>query len=182
MAATVSGAMLEPYVEALLSLAKAHNLTEEFGTQTKAILDALAGSPDLVEFLNSPVVKAADKKAVLQKVVGDSLHPFMLNFLMLLVDRNRMFCLAGICEQYQAALRKLKGIVLAEVTSAVALSDEQTATVRDKVKAMTGANDVELATTIDPSILGGVIIKVGSQLLDSSLRSQLRRIGMSISK
>jgi F-type H+-transporting ATPase subunit delta len=101
---------------------------------------------------------------------------------MLLVDRNRMFCLAGICEQYQAALRKLKGIVLAEVTSAVALSDEQTATVRDKVKAMTGANDIELATTIDPSILGGVIIKVGSQLLDSSLRSQLRRIGMSISK
>ncbi len=70
-------------------------------------------------------------------MVGDSLHPFMLNFLMLLVDRNRMFCLAGICEQYQSALRKLKGIVLAEVTSAVALSDEQTATVRNKVKAMT---------------------------------------------
>jgi F-type H+-transporting ATPase subunit delta len=181
MTATVSGAMLDPYVEALLSLAKAQNLTEEFGSQTKELLDLLNQSPELGEFLNSPIVKAADKKAVLHTIAGDSLHPLILNFLMLLVDRNRMFCLSGICEYYQAALRKLKGIVLAEVTSAVALSDEQIASVRDKVKAMTGANDVELATTIDSTILGGVIIKVGSQLLDSSLRTQLRRIGMSIS-
>jgi F-type H+-transporting ATPase subunit delta len=90
--------------------------------------------------------------------------------------------LEGICEQFQAALRKIKGIVLAEVTSAVELSAEQTQAITDKVKAMTGANSVEISATTDPEILGGVIIKVGSQLLDSSLRSQLRRIGMSISK
>jgi F-type H+-transporting ATPase subunit delta len=177
-----SGALLDPYVEALLSLAKSQNLIEEFGSQTKELLDTLNGSPELTEFLSSPVVKAADKKAVLQRVAGDSLHPFMLNFLMVLVDRNRLFCLSGICEQFQAAVRKMKGIVLAEVTSAVPLNEGQTAAIQDKVKAMTGASDVEIATTIDPSILGGVIIKVGSQLLDSSLRSQLRRIGMSISK
>jgi F-type H+-transporting ATPase subunit delta len=106
----------------------------------------------------------------------------MKNFLMILVDRNRILYLKGICQQYQDALRKIKGIILAEVTSAVALSEQQTAAIVDKVKAMTGSNSVEVAATINPDILGGVIIKVGSQLLDSSLRSQLRRIGMSISK
>jgi F-type H+-transporting ATPase subunit delta len=175
-------AALEPYVEALLSLAQAQNLTDVFGEQTKALLDTLKGSPDLAEFLNSPIIKAADKKAVLEKVVGSSVHPLMKNFLMLLVDRNRLVYLEGICEQFQAALRKIKGIVLAEVTSAVELSAEQTQAITDKVKAMTGANSVEISATTDPEILGGVIIKVGSQLLDSSLRSQLRRIGMSISK
>jgi F-type H+-transporting ATPase subunit delta len=182
MNSSIGSAVLKPYVEALLSLAQSQNLTDRFGEETKALLDILNNSPDLEEYLNSPIVKAASKKAVLEKVGGDSIHPLMKNFLMILVDRNRILYLKGICQEYQATLRKIKGIVLAEVTSAVALSEQQTAAIIDKVKAMTGSDNVEIAATTSPEILGGVIIKVGSQLLDSSLRSQIRRIGMSISK
>jgi F-type H+-transporting ATPase subunit delta len=67
------------------------------------------------------------------------------------------------------------------VASAVELTDEQKQSVREKVIAMTSANQVELNTKIDPDLIGGVIIKVGSQVVDASLRGQLRRIGLRLS-
>jgi F-type H+-transporting ATPase subunit delta len=75
----------------------------------------------------------------------------------------------------------LKQTVLAEVTSAVELSESQQQSVREKVTAMTGAQQVELDTKIDPELIGGVIITVGSQVIDASLRGQLRRIGLRLS-
>src|SRR3712207_9493803 len=106
----------------------------------------------------------------------------MMNFLMLLVDRRRILFLDGILKQFQARLRQLKQAVLADVTSAVELTDEQRQAVSEKVKAMTNAQEVELNAKIDPDLIGGVIIKVGSQVVDASLRGQLRRIGLSLSR
>jgi F-type H+-transporting ATPase subunit delta len=126
-------------------------------------------------------VSAENKKAVLQQIGGEELHPFMKNFLKILVDRRRIVFLEGICKHYQALLRKLNQAVLAEVASAVELTDEQKQSVREKVIAMTSANQVELNTKIDPDLIGGVIIKVGSQVVDASLRGQLRRIGLRLS-
>lgn len=176
----VGSVVLNPYADALMSLAQAHNLTDEFGENCTALLGVLDESPELSQILANPIVKNVDKKAILGKIVGDTIHPFMSNFLMILVDRRRIGYLSGICLQYQAALRKLKGIVLAEVTSAVALTDAQTQSIRDRVRDMTGSNSVEIATNIDPEIIGGVIIKVGSQTIDSSLRAEIRRLGLSI--
>jgi F-type H+-transporting ATPase subunit delta len=118
------------------------------------------------------------KKAVLNQVFGEAVHPFTRNFLMLLVDRRRILFLQGICEQFQVQLRKLRGTVLAEVTAAVDLNDGQKDAVRQRVVAMTGANQVDLNVSIDPELIGGVIIKVGSQVVDASLRGQLRRISL----
>jgi F-type H+-transporting ATPase subunit delta len=97
------------------------------------------------------------------------------------VDRRRIQFLEAIGKQYQALLRKLNQTVLAEVTSAVELSDSQKQSVREKVQAITSAHQVELDTKIDPDLIGGVIIKVGSQVVDASLRGQLRRIGIRLS-
>lgn len=101
-----------------------------------------------------------------------------MNFLKILVDRRRIGFLLGICQHYQSLLRKLKQSVLAQVTSAVELNEAQQQSVREKVLALTNAQQVELETKIDPDLIGGVIIKVGSQVIDASLRGQLRRIGL----
>jgi F-type H+-transporting ATPase subunit delta len=105
----------------------------------------------------------------------------MMNFLLILVDRRRILFLEGICQKFQDILRKLNQTELAEVTSAVALSESQQQTIREKVMAMTSAREVELNNKIDPELIGGVIIKVGSQVIDASLRGQLRRIGIQLS-
>lgn len=170
--------VLEPYAQALMDLAQANNLTDRIGEDIASLLNLLKESPELQQFLSNPILKAEDKKAVLGRIGGDEFHNFTKNFLNLLVDRRRILFLEGICQQYQALLRKLKQTVLAEVTSAVELSDNQKQAVREKVMSMTGAHQVDLETKVDPDLIGGVVIKVGSQLIDASLRGQLRRIGI----
>jgi F-type H+-transporting ATPase subunit delta len=177
----LSSEVLEPYAEALMSLAQSNDLTQRLGEDVAALLNLLEESGELRQFLASPIVSAENKKAVLQQIGGEELHPFMKNFLKILVDRRRIVFLEGICKHYQALLRKLNQAVLAEVASAVELTDVQKQSVREKVIAMTSANQVELNTKIDPDLIGGVIIKVGSQVVDASLRGQLRRIGLRLS-
>jgi F-type H+-transporting ATPase subunit delta len=177
----LSAEILEPYAEALMSVAQSNDMTQQLGDDVAALLGLLKESSELQQFLGNPVIKSEDKKAVLQQVVGEQVHPYLMNFLKLLVDRGRIIFLEGICKQYRALLRELNQTVLAEVSSAVELTDEQKQTVREKVMAMTNAQQVELDTQIDPELIGGVIIKVGSQVVDASLRGQLRRIGMRLS-
>lgn len=170
----------EPYAQALMSLAEANKLTEIFGEEVKSLLSLLGSSPELLAFLENPVVKAADKKGVLQKILGQETNNFFKNFLLLLVDRRRIFFLKAICEQYLALLRELNNTVLAEVISAKELNEQQKEAVAEKVKALTSARTVELKTSINPELIGGVIIKVGSQVFDASLRGQLRRLSFSL--
>lgn len=175
---TLTAEFLEPYAQALLSLAKSQNLTDRFGEDAAALINLLQESEELSQFLANPLTKLEAKKAVLQQVVGEQVHPYMRNFLMLLVDRRRILFLEGICKQYQSLLRELNQTVLAEVTSAVELNDAQRQTVRERVMAMTAARQVDLETKIDPDLIGGVVIKVGSQVVDASLRGQLRRMSL----
>ncbi len=170
-----------PYAQALMSLAQGQGLVDQLNQNVADLLELLHSSEDLQQLLLTPLIEAESKKAVLQQVIGDQIHPYMRNFLMLLVDRRRIGFLDEICKQYQALVRDLNQTVLAEVVSAVELNDEQKQSVRDKVVTMTGAHQVDLVTKIDPDLLGGVVIKVGSQVLDASLREQIRRISLQLS-
>lgn len=174
--------MLDPYAEALMSIAQSNDLVDRFGEDTNSLLELLNNSDELQEFLTSPVVSADAKKTVLRQIGGEQLHPYLMNFLMVLVDRRRIVFLEGILNQFQERLRQLRQTVLAQVTSAVELTDAQRQAVTEKVKAMTNAQSVELDAKIDPDLIGGVIIKVGSQVIDASLRGQLRRISISLSR
>ncbi len=182
MKSSVVGAqVLEPYAEALMSLAQSNNLIDRLGEDVASLLNLLHESPEFQEFLANPLVKAEDKKAVLQRVGGEQLHPYTMSFLKILVDRRRIPFLEGICRHFQALLRKLNQTVLAEVTSALELSDNQKQAVRERAMVLAQATQVELETKIDPDLIGGVIIKVGSQVVDASLRGQIRRIGLRLS-
>jgi F-type H+-transporting ATPase subunit delta len=178
---TVSTEVLQPYASALMSLAKSNNLSEKFGEDIRSLLSLLKESEELRLFLSSPLVKPGDKKAVIDRIAGDEMHPMMRNFLRLLVDKGRILFVEGIGQRYLTELRELNQTVLAEVTSAVPLSEAQQQTVREKVKAMTNAREVEIETKIDSDLIGGVIIKVGSRVIDASLRGQLRRLGIRLS-
>lgn len=182
MGRAVKAEILEPYAEALMALAQAQNLTDRFGEEVADLLKLLEESPELRQFFSSPVYSTQQKKALVRQAFGGKVHDLMLNFLLLLVDRQRIAFLDGIGAHYQTLWRALKKIELAEVTAAVELSSEQEQAVKDRVKAMTGANSVELKVILDPAIIGGVIIKVGSQVLDASIRGQLRRIGVSLNR
>ncbi len=177
---SISSKVVEPYAQALMSVAQSNNLTEQFGENIRSILALLENSPELSEFVGNPIVKGTDKKAVMQRIIGEETNQYLVNFLMLLIDKRRAIFLEQICQQYLELLRQLNNTVLAEVTAATELNEQQRQAVSEKVKAMTQAQAVELKTSIDPNLIGGVIVKVGSQVFDNSLRGQLRRIGLSL--
>lgn len=176
----MSAQVVEPYASALMTLAQDTGKVDAFADNTRTLLTALQESSEFRAFIANPLLKAEEKKAVLQQVCGKDVDPYFLNFLLLLVDRRRIIFLEGICEGFIALQRKLNNIVLAEVTSAQALTRSQEDAIADRVKEMTGASSVELNITTDESLIGGVVIKVGSQILDASLKGQLRRIGMDL--
>lgn len=178
MSSVVDAQVVEPYAQALMSVAQSHNLTEQIGEDIRSLINLMADSKELRNFFANPIVKADDKKAVLRQVVGESINPYLRNFLLLLVDRRRILLLEGICRQYLTLLRQLNQTTLAEVISAVELTQDQQQAVREKVIAMTNTTKVEIETKIDPELIGGVIIKVGSQVVDASLRGQLRRLSL----
>ncbi|MGF1522922.1 MAG: ATP synthase F1 subunit delta [Leptolyngbyaceae cyanobacterium] len=177
---TAALTIADPYAQALMSLAKEQQLVDRFGEDAQAILEALSSSEDFQQFLANPLIDGEAKKGVLQQVAGNDVHPTFINFLKLLVDKGRILFLEAVLKQYQMLLRQLRKTVLAEVTAAVELSDEQKNRIRDRVKAMTDAEQVDLEVDLDPDLLGGVIIRVGSQIVDASLRGQLRRLGMKL--
>lgn len=172
----------QPYAQALLSVAQSKNLTEEFGEDARSLLNLLKDSDQLRNFIDNPFIQAEDKKAVITRVLGgENANPYLRNFLLLLVDRRRILFLEPILQQYLVLLRQLNQTVLAEVISAVPLSQAQEQAIKEKVIAITNARQVEVETKVDSELIGGVIIKVGSQIIDASLRGQLRRLSLRLS-
>ncbi|WP_404784309.1 ATP synthase F1 subunit delta [Altericista sp. CCNU0014] len=177
---TATAGMVDPYAEALMALARDSGLTDDFGNDARSILEMVESSPELKDVLANPFVKGDAKKKIFRQLLEGKVHDYFLNFLLLLVDRRRIFLLEDICRQYRVLLRQLKNTVLAEVTATLELNEGQRDAVIQKVKALTNASEVELEVKLDPELIGGVIIKVGSQVLDASIKGQLRRIGISL--
>ncbi len=172
--------VVNPYAEALLSLGSSQGLLETFAADLRLIAEVLQATPELSRFLANPVIKAETKKSLLQQVFADQIHPLVLNALNLLTDRRRIMFLGAVCRRFLELQRKLQNIALAEVTTAVPLTEAQQQSLRERVQEFTQASRVELQTTVDPSLMGGVIIKIGSQVIDLSLRGQLRRLALQL--
>lgn len=169
-----------PYAQALLSIAQSKDKVDEISRITADLLTLLKESDGLSTFLASPIANTDAKRGVLTQILGDQTNQQMKNFLMLLIDKGRIYLVGPILQEFQSKVRELKQTVLAEVISAVELTDEQKETVRQKVLSMSDAQSVELESRVDSELIGGVIIKIGSQVLDASMRGQLRRIGLQL--
>lgn len=177
---SVSQAVVAPYADALLSLAQEQNSLNTIARDVRLIGDTLSDSVELSQLFASPLIGANVKKGVIESVFGSQVNAFTKSFLLLLVDRKRIAFLSEIVKQFQSLLRVIDGVALAEITSAFQLSRAQEDSLRDRVKKLTGANAVELSIVVNSDLIGGVIIKVGSQVVDASIRGQLRRIKSSL--
>lgn len=172
--------VVDPYAEALISLGSGQGILDTFAADVRFIAAVLQSTPELGRFLANPVIKTEAKKELLQQVLADQIHPLLLNTLKLLTDRRRIMFLGAFCQRFLELQRKLQNIALAQVTTAVALTEAQQQSIRERVQDFTQASGVELQVTEDPTLIGGVIIKIGSQVIDLSLRGQLRQLSLQL--
>jgi F-type H+-transporting ATPase subunit delta len=165
-----------PYAEALLELANANSSLKETTNDINIVSQFLANSSDLKKFLGNPLITRDAKKGVLKDVLGEQIGEKTLTFLMLLVDRGRIAYLDGIAYKFRELSYKEESIEIAKVTSSVQLSAQQQKTIAEKLKKITGAKQIKLALKVDPQLIGGFTIEIGSKLIDTSIRGQLKQI------
>ncbi|APB33237.1 F0F1 ATP synthase subunit delta [Gloeomargarita lithophora Alchichica-D10] len=174
--------LAEPYAEALLDLAQGQNQLATIEQELAQIKQLLHSAPELAQVLQQPTISLEQKKNVLRQVLAGQVQPLVLNFLLLLVDRGRIVLLERIITSFQDMARQLRGTQLARVRSAVALTPEQAQQLTERLTHLSGARQVELETAVDASLLGGFTVQLGSQFLDTSLRSQLQRLALRLSQ
>ena len=171
-----------PYAEAFLQVASSRNEVDKIVDQAKDVLRLWNDCPELSEAMASPVLEIEAKKSALQKLFGEQVSPSFLNLLKLLADRQRIGFLDSVLERMLELYREQRNIALATVTSASSLNEAQQADLLQKIQAVAGTDNLELNLKVDPDLIGGFVVNVGSKVIDASLAGQVRRLGLALAK
>ena len=170
------GKIVEPYAEALLELANSNDSLKETTNDMNIVSQFLVNSSDLKKFLGNPLITREAKKNVIKDILGEQINPTTLTFLMLLVDRGRISLLDTVAQRFLELSYKTEKIEIAKITSSIQLSADQQKSIAEKLKTITGAKQIKLALKVDPALIGGFTVEIGSKLIDTSIRGQLKQI------
>jgi F-type H+-transporting ATPase subunit delta len=164
------------YAAALFDLADESKQLDAVAGDLRQLTAMVGASPDLRRLLRSPVLTRADQARAMEEILRQAgAGDLVRRFVGLVAENRRLFALPDMIEAFLADLARRRGEVTATVTSAAPLSEAQRAALDDTLRrAVGGKVSVELKT--DPSLIGGLVVKVGSRLIDSSLKSKLQRL------
>jgi F-type H+-transporting ATPase subunit delta len=161
------------YATALFEIAREGGNLDKVEADLAAVEAALRESADLRAMIHSPVHTREEQMRAIAAIAGRmGLGAEVANTLGLMAHNRRLFVLPAMIEQIKALIAQERGEVTAEVASARPLTDAQTAALADTLKASVG-RDVTLRTTVDESLIGGLVVRVGSRMIDTSVRSKL---------
>ncbi len=171
--ASISLGIAGRYAQALFELAKDAKALTALEADTEALADAMAASPELTAMIASPVIGRDDQARAMAAVGAKmGLSDLMANTVALMASKRRLFVLPQLVTNLRLRIAEEKGEVTAEVTSAAKLSAAQTKKLADTLKASVGKT-VKLNTTVDESLIGGLIVKLGSTMIDTSVKAKL---------
>ncbi len=161
------------YAQAVFDLAKEQGTLDRWLSDLK-VLNGVFGTPDAVSTLEDPKITEEDQRRMVSEHLPKGLvSDLALNLLLLLVQRGRLALFPRISELFQEMYNKEKGMVVADVTTAVPLDAEHQKRVADQLSKITGGKTVELRLHEDPRILGGMIARIGDELIDASVATRL---------
>ncbi len=169
------------YAKAVLDQANHANISEVVFGDMKSIQATLAGSKELRVVLQSPVVKAEDKKQALLQIFEKN-SEVTKALIQILTSNKRINLLGGVALAYVDLYNDSKGVKTATVITAVTLTPEIEAKVLSKLKEMTGSDNITINNTIDESIIGGFILRVGDLQYNASIANQLGNLKREFSK
>jgi len=164
----------EVYARSLFEVATEQDKVETIREQLAQFADALAGNREVAIFFFSPYFSAQEKKNGLRRAV-EGAEPIFLNFLEALIERHRMPTIYRIRTSFDVLYDKSNKKLPVTVTSAVPLDDELVQSLGRQIGEQTG-NEVEVASKVDPEILGGIVLRVGNSIMDASIRARLEKL------
>lgn len=163
------------YAEALLALATKADNREGFGVMIRDVANAMTQDPTIKLFLESPRVSYEKKNEILSQAFRDRVPRVFLRFLQTMVHNRRQMMIPEIATEYANLLDEASGRVHAEVTLSRAVDAAETGRIGEQLSRVLGLN-VHPHVVVDPSIMGGIIVKVGNTVMDGSVRRRLSKL------
>ena len=175
----ISG-LAERYAAALFELADERHALDDVAGDLRELRAMLQQSGDLLRLVRSPVLSRADQgKAMAALAENAKLSKLTSDFIAVVARNRRLFAVPAMIEAYLHKLADRRGEITAEITAAQALSDAQQTALGEQLRRVVGGR-VAIDVRVDPSLLGGMIVKIGSRMVDGSLKGQLQRLQLSM--
>lgn len=175
----VSG-LAERYAAALFDLADERRILDEVAMNLRELRAMLQASGDFLRLIRSPVLSREQQaKAVGLVVERAGLSPLVRDFLAVVARNRRLFAVPAMIEAFLAKLAARRGEVTAEVSAAQPLSEPQLAALNEQLRRSIGSR-VSVDLRVDPGLIGGLIIKIGSRMVDGSIKSKLQRLQLAM--
>ena len=166
----------ERYAGALFDLAREKSSIESIEGDLDKFLNLLRGSEDLRRFVLSPMFSASEQEQGLSAILKSAgVGGLARDFLLVLAKNRRLFAAENVIKTYKSLSAKARGEIEAEVVSASPLSEARTQDLVDTLRQKLGKTP-KLTATVDPKLLGGLVVRVGSQMIDTSLRTKLKNL------
>ena len=165
-----------PYARALFDFSVEKNIMHQITADFQNLDIFLKDTPELLECLNNPIVKQNVKSGILTKALKSQLNTETFKFLMVLLERNRINLLTTVINSYLELIYQTASIKMIEVSTASAFTNVQKDTLIQKLKELTNAREIRLVINVEPSLIGGFLIKTDSKVIDFTVKNQLQNL------
>ncbi|MFR8778789.1 MAG: ATP synthase F1 subunit delta [Enterocloster sp.] len=170
------------YGDALFEEAMEKNVLSQWYEEIGALRTIFLENPDLAQFLNHPQIIKEEKKKVVETIFSGKLSEGLLGFLVTVIEKGRQNDMIPICDYFTDRVKAYKKIGVVKVTSALPLSEDQKKRVEDRLLETTGFVSLETEYAVDESLLGGLVIRIGDRVVDSSIKTRLEEIRRDLMK
>jgi F-type H+-transporting ATPase subunit delta len=165
-----------PYARALFDFSVEKNIMHQITADFQNLDILFSETSELTEYLNSPVVKREAKREILAKTLKPQINAETFKFLMILVKRDRINLLNAVINNYLELVYQTASIKMIEVSTASAFTNLQKDTLIQKLKELTNAREIRLVINVDPTLIGGFLIKTDSKVIDFTIKNQLQQL------
>ena len=169
------------YGEALFELAVEEHKEQELLDEVVALIDVFKNNPEFTELMNHPKVIKEEKIEALENVFNGRISKELVGFMVLILQKDRYGEIDGILEYFVNKMKEYRKIGTAYVTTAVSLKDSQKSDIEKKLLATTAYEKMEIDYKVDESLIGGMVIRIGDRVVDSSIRTKLDRLTKELS-
>lgn len=170
------------YGDALFETAMEKGVLSDWYEEVQALRGIFAEHADLAQFLNHPQITKEEKVSVAENIFRGRISEGLLGFLVIVIEKGRQNDILPICDYFIDRVKEYKKIGVVKVTSAVLLSEEQKQRVEKRLLETTQYVDLEITYAVDESLLGGLVIRIGDRVVDSSIRTRLEEVKRDLMK
>ncbi len=170
------------YGDALFELALEKQTIDTVFEEVKEVKEVFTENEELMKLLNHPKITKDEKVKIIEELFKGKVSDDVTGFLVIIMDKGRYGELTAIFDYFIAKVKEYKKIGIAKVTSAVVLSDEQKAKLEEKLLKTTSYTSFEMDYNVDKSLIGGLIIRIGDRVVDSSIKTKLDKLARDLQK